>query len=151
MRILPFVPALAPAFSALNRAWIERLFTLEAADLKVLQDPYSAIIAPGGQIFFALEGEIPVGTAAALRIVAGHYELAKMAVDPTYQGAGIGYLLGRAVIDWVREQGAARLYLETNSALAGAIRLYQRLGFRHAPPHAESEYARADVYMEMVF
>ena len=40
--------------------------------------------------------------------------------------------------------------LETNSSLDGAIRLYERLGFRHAPWPHPSDYARGDVYMELV-
>ena len=41
------------------------------------------------------------------------------------------------------------IFLETNSSLANAIRLYQRLGFVHAPPPRPSDYARADVYMAL--
>jgi ribosomal protein S18 acetylase RimI-like enzyme len=41
------------------------------------------------------------------------------------------------------------VFLETNSKLDGAIRLYERLGFRHAPWPHPSDYARGDVYMEL--
>jgi hypothetical protein len=41
------------------------------------------------------------------------------------------------------------MFLETNSRLVGAIRLYERLGFVHRPLPPHSEYARADVYMEL--
>jgi len=77
------------------------------------------------------------------------FELAKMAVSSEYRGHGLGERLGRATVDFARGAGAELLFLETNSSLANAIRLYQRLGFVHAtPPHA-SEYVRADVYMEL--
>ena len=150
MKIVPFRPSLAPAFSNLNRAWIEQLFTIEPADLKVLENPETAIIDAGGQIFFAMDGEVPVGTVAALRVSPDRFELAKMAVNPNHRGRGLGYLLGQAVIDWVRGQGAREVFLVTNSSLAGAIRLYERLGFRHGPMPTHSEYARADVYMQLV-
>lgn len=149
LTIVPFRPDLAPAFAELNRAWIERLFSLEDSDWKVLRNPQTAIIAPGGQIFFALDGTQPIGTVAAIRVSSSTYELAKMAVSPTHQGRGIGELLGRAVIGHAREAGAGKVYLETNSSLANAIRLYQRLGFVHRAAPARSEYARADVYMEL--
>jgi GNAT superfamily N-acetyltransferase len=149
MEIVPFSAAYAPAFTALNRAWIERLFTIEPADLKVLNDPQAAIIDSGGQIFFAVEDGVAAGTAAAIHMGEGRYELAKMAVDPTHQGAGLGFLLGQAIVDWVRAQQAQSLFLVTNSSLQGAIRLYERLGFQHAPMSPGSEYARADVYMEI--
>lgn len=149
IRVVRYRPALAGEFRRLNLDWIERLFKVEAADLKVLDDPEAAIIAPGGMIFFALEGKAVVGTVAMVRAAPGRCELAKMAVATTHQRRGIGELLGRACSAWAAENGIASVFLETNSALDGAIRLYERLGFRRAPwPHA-SDYARGDVYMEM--
>ncbi|HWA58080.1 MAG TPA: GNAT family N-acetyltransferase [Gemmatimonadales bacterium] len=146
--MVPFDPALAPAFSTLNREWIERLFAIEPADLNTLSDPEGAIIVPGGQIFFALDGPTAIGTVAAVLAGPGRFELAKMAVSPAHQGRGLGEALGRAVIAWVRAQGATDLFLLTNSRLAGAIRLYERLGFQHRPFPPHTEYSRADVYME---
>lgn len=146
--IVPYRRDLAPAFAELNRAWIERLFHLEAADLALLADPEREIIAPGGQVFFALDGDRVVGTAAAIRVSPTMIELGKMAVSPSHQGRGLGERLGHAVIEFAGTAGASLVYLETNSALTNAIRLYQRLGFAHAPRPTPSEYTRADVYME---
>jgi GNAT superfamily N-acetyltransferase len=147
--IVPFRPELASAFAELNRAWIESLFVLEEADWKVLRNPEESIMQPGGQIFFAMDGAQAVGTAAAIRVAPETFELGKMAVRPSHQGQGLGERLGRAVIDYARSEGAAKVYLETNSRLANAIRLYQRLGFRKADFPVPSDYARADVYMEV--
>ena len=146
--IVPYRDELAPAFETLNRAWIERDFALEDADRKTLGDPRASIVAPGGQIFFALDGAVPVGTVAAVRESAARFELAKMAVAPTHQRHGIGRQLGEAVVDFARRQGASTLYLLTNSRLTGAIRLYESLGFRHVPLPV-TNYARADVCMEL--
>jgi putative acetyltransferase len=148
MHIVPFRAEFAGAFSALNRDWIERLFRIEPADLKVLDHPQEAIIAPGGQILCAVDGEQVVGTVALLPTGPGVFELAKMAVAPSHQGRGVGELLGKAAIAWTLEQGPTQLFLVTNSSLAGAIRLYERIGFMHRPMPHHSEYARADVYME---
>lgn len=147
--IVPYRPELREAFGTLNRAWIERFFRLEEADVSVLDDPEGAIIAPGGQIFFALDGAEVVGTAAALRESAARFELAKMAVSPSHQGRGIGRQLAGAVIQFARECGAEVVFLETNSHLLPAIRLYERLGFVATPPPHPSPYARSDVYMEL--
>lgn len=147
--VVPFRRELAPAFRQLNLDWIERLFRVEAADLKVLDDPERAIVATGGMIFFALEGETAVGTVAMIRTAGDRYELAKMGVAGTHQGRGIGERLGAAGIAWARSAGARLIFLETNSRLDNAIRLYQRLGFRHAPHPHPSDYARSDVYMEL--
>ena len=139
----------APEFRRLNLEWIERLFKVEPPDLKVLDDPIGTIIRPGGMVWVALEGDTVVGTAAMIRVTDERYELAKMAVTPTRQGRGIGGLLGLACTTWATERGARVVFLETNSRLDGAIRLYERLGFRHAPWPHPSDYARGDVYMEM--
>ena len=111
--------------------------------------PEASIIATGGQIFFAMDGGRAAGTAAAIRVSPATFELGKMAVSPSHQGRGLGERLGREVIEFARVEGASLVYLETNSALANAIRLYERLGFVHATRPTPSEYARADVYMEV--
>ncbi len=147
--IVPFRPDLAGAFASLNREWIERLFRLESSDLDVLRDPERLIIERGGQIFFALEAAAPIGTVAAIRAAPTVYELAKMAVSPSHQRRGIGARLGEVVVEWTRAVGAELVFLETNSGLTHAIRLYERLGFVQAPWPRPSDYARADVYMEL--
>lgn len=122
---------------------------LEPADLAVLGDPQSAIIGHGGMIYFALLGNEVVGTCAVMPHGSGTLELAKMAVSPAAQGRGIGRLLGEACIAFARATPAHTLMLASNSTLAPAIHLYERLGFRHAPMPPGNEYARADVYMVM--
>lgn len=140
--IVPYRPSFAEAFAALNRAWIEQLFEMEESDLKMLREP-DRLIATGGQIFVALDDETPVGTVAAVRESDVLFELAKMAVSPSHQGRGIGERLGRAAIDFARAQGATSMFLETNSRLDGAIRLYGRLGFcRVARPHSSLRAVR---------
>jgi GNAT superfamily N-acetyltransferase len=149
--IVPFRDEHAAAFRRLNLDWIERLFEVEGPDLEVLDDPQGAILEPGGAIFMALDGDLPVGAVAMIACGQGRYELAKMCVAASHQGRGIGEALGRACMAWARAQSAKSVFLETNSALSGAIRLYERLGFRHAPFPVRSDYSRADVYMEMTF
>lgn len=147
--IVPFRPELAGDFRRLNLDWIERLFAIEEPDRKVLDDPGRAIVAKGGMIFFALDGEAVVGTVAIIRFSELRYELAKMAVATGQQRRGIGELLGVACKEWAATKGARTVFLETNSGLANAIRLYERLGFHHAVDPHPSDYARADVYMEL--
>jgi GNAT superfamily N-acetyltransferase len=148
--VVPYRREFAADFRQLNLDWIERLFKVEAPDLEVLDDPEAAIIATGGMIFFALEDKTVVGTVAMLRGDGSRCELAKMAVALTHQRRGIGELLGVACKAWAARYGFQTVFLETNSKLDGAIRLYERLGFRHASPPHRSEYARGDVYMELM-
>jgi GNAT superfamily N-acetyltransferase len=151
VRIVPFRADLAPHFARLNLAWIEALFAVEQADLPAFADCEAAIVAPGGQIFFALAGPAfdVVGTCAVIRHDEDTFELAKMAVTPAFQGVGVGRRLGEAAIAFARERGARRMTLLTNSRLHPAMRLYEDLGFEQRPMPSGPGYARADVYMEL--
>ena len=149
MQIVDFAPAHAAAFKALNEAWITRYFTLDAKDIEVLSAPETKIIAPGGQILMAVEGGEAVGCCALLRLDDGAYELAKMAVTPGQQGKGLGRALLEAAIERAKAMGASRMWLETNSALGPALSLYRSLGFKPVPVLQASDYARADVQMEL--
>lgn len=140
---------LAPAFERLNRVWLEEHGILEPADLEYLRDPEGLIVATGGQVFFALDGDLAVGTCAAIRISESTFELAKLSVDPAAQGRGLGRLLCRKVIDFARDAGASDMFLTSHTALTQAIRLYELLGFRHAPVPADVRYASANVYMTL--
>ena len=147
MEIVEFRPEHAAAFKALNEAWIGRHFTLEAKDRQVLGDPKGEIIAKGGRIFMALADGEAVGCVALLKMADGGYEVAKMTVAETLRGSGLGRLLMQRCIDAGAEDGVPRLYLETNSGLGPALGLYRAMGFEHLAP-AETQYVRADVFME---
>ncbi len=150
--IRTFRPGDETAFFQLNRAWVETLFVMEEKDLDVLGDPAKYILAPGGQIFMAMRGEEAVGCCALLPHPDGSYELSKMAVLESCRGRGLGRQLLRRTIDYARERGIDRLYLETNFKLKDAVHLYEAAGFQHIPAHRvkKSPYQRADVYMELV-
>ena len=149
--IRPFVSGDAQAFFDLNREWLERYFVVEAKDTATLSDPEDMILKHGGEILLADRDGETVGCVALIAMREGTYEVAKMAVTPDVQGSGIGRRLLMAAIAWAQEQGAKRLYLESNSRLTPALHLYESVGFRHLPPERRpvSPYARADVFMEM--
>ncbi len=148
MEIVEFLPEHAPAFRALNEAWISKYFAIEPKDREVLGDPHGAIVAKGGRIFMAFEDAEPVGCVALIRLEDGGYEVAKMTVVETLRGSGLGRRLMQRCIDAGAEAGAPRLYLETNSGLAPALGLYRAMGFSDVPPPAHNDYARGDVWME---
>jgi putative acetyltransferase len=138
----------AAAWTGLNEGWIARMFAIEPKDRIVLDDPVGQIITPGGHILMAEMDGRPVGCCALIAMTDGGYELAKMAVDETVRGRGIGKRLMTAAVALARELKAPRMYIETNSSLKNAIGLYEAHGFRHmaAQPTA---YARCDVWMEL--
>jgi putative acetyltransferase len=149
--IRSFRPQDAAAFRQLNQEWITRYFRVEEKDSTTLENPSESILAPGGYIAMAFLNGEAVGCCALLRLEEANFEVAKMAVTPAAQGKGIGRKLLAQVIDEARRLGASRLYLETNSRLAPAIRLYESVGFRHVPVDrlTVSPYERANVYMEL--
>lgn len=148
VEIIPFRSELAKDFYRLNADWLTRYFYLEETDHKVLADPEGQIISRGGEIFFAALGDDIVGTCALLPVGGGEVELTKMGVDPKAQGLGIGRRLIEAAIEAFERRPEPVLFLETNSRLTPAIRMYESVGFEHQPaPRADSHYQRANVYM----
>lgn len=147
-----FQPEDGPAFRAINEAWITHLFVLEQKDHEALNNPQASILAKGGRIFMAVRGGRAVGCCGLLPMGPGQYEVTKMGVLKDQRGRGTGRILLQTVVDWARDAGAHRLYLETNHQLKPAIHLYHALGFRDLPPErvTPSPYARADVYMELL-
>ncbi|MBF9235787.1 GNAT family N-acetyltransferase [Hymenobacter sp. BT683] len=146
LAILDYEPAHQSAFRALNHEWIAHYFTIEPIDNEMLDDPEGYILAPGGHIFMACHNGELVGTCALIKEHEGVYELAKMAVSPRAQGVGIGWALGQAALAKAQEMGAHRVELLSNSRLGPALRLCEKLGFRHVPV-PPTPYQRTDVKM----
>jgi putative acetyltransferase len=147
VRIVDYQPRHAAAWARLNEAWLaEGGFAIEAKDRRSIDDPEGVFLAPGGRIFIAERDGEALGCCALIRLEDG-FEVSKMTVTPAARGSGLARRLLKACEDAARAAGAARLYLETNSALKPAIALYQSFGFAHLPPRP-TPYARADVFME---
>src|SRR3954471_10617166 len=124
VQIVEFEDSHAAAFKTLNEAWIAKHFSLEAKDSEVLDDPKGRIIAKGGRVFMAMAGAAPVGCVALIPMADGGFEVAKMTVGEAVRGTGLGRALMDRCIEAGKEAGAPRLYLETNSSLAPARKLY---------------------------
>ena len=144
-----FQPGDEAAFRDINLAWIERYFAVEAKDRDVLGNPHKYILDPGGAILLAVEDETPVGVVALMVMGEGSVELAKMGVRPQAQGKGAGRMLVAAAVETARAMGMKRVYIETNSVLAPALKLYRDAGFEPLKEAQPSPYARADVQLEL--
>ncbi len=149
IRIVDYAPRWRADFARLNLEWLERWFEVEPYDREVLSDPERHILADGGRILFAIDGEDrALGTLALRHDGEGVYELTKMAVQPGQRGRGIGRRLMLAALETFRDLRGRELYLESSSKLAPALALYESVGFAHRPaPRPGSHYARADVHM----
>ncbi|KAB8306742.1 GNAT family N-acetyltransferase [Erwinia endophytica] len=58
-------------------------------------------------------------------------ELQKMYFMPEVRGTGMAKELATQAMNFAHEHGFRRCYLETTASLTRAIRLYERLGFKH--------------------
>ncbi len=149
MQIISYVDNYKNDFARLNLEWLEKYFVVEDIDKKVLFDPQGYILSKGGQIFFAIIDEKVAGTVALIAREKKRLELSKMAVSPDFQGQNIGRKLLNHAIEWFHLSPFETLFLESNSKLKPALNLYESSGFFHvAKPDGNSDYKRADVYME---
>lgn len=150
IQIVGFDQRYSLAFAELNYHWISEHFTVEEHDREILDHPFEVVIEPGGEVFFAVtDTSEAVGTVAMINAGSGVFELTKMAVDPAFQGKGISNALMDACIEFARSKSAKTIFLETNSKLPVAIRLYHKFGFVDTPLDPGSQYERANVRMEL--
>ena len=148
INIVEYQPHHQQYFEQLNRYWIEKYFVMEPVDEFVLTNPEEALLKTGGAILMAeYDGEI-AGTVALRKVDDTVYEFTKMAVDNKFQRKGIAEALSYASFKKARELGADKVMLYSNSILTPAIRLYEKLGFKHLPV-GSTGYQRSDVKMEI--
>lgn len=151
VEIVSYKPAYRKVFRDMNEEWISRYFKMEPADYKALDNPKGYILDKGGFILVALFDGEPAGVCALLKMDDPVYdfELAKMAVSPEFQGHHIGYKLGLTAIETAKQAGARRIYLESNTLLKPAIKLYDKLGFVKLTGRP-SPYERCNIQMELL-
>jgi ribosomal protein S18 acetylase RimI-like enzyme len=137
-------------FKRLNAEWLEGYGLMETHDLEILDDPEGTILASGGCIFLAMEGDRVVGTAGLWKENEEEYELVKMAVDISYRGKGISRILMDRCLEEAKTRGARRIFLYSNSQLKIALNLYEKYGF-HYIDASNSPFVTADVKMELLY
>ena len=135
-----------PYFEKFNRQWIEELFVMEPVDEFVLTNPGIAILDGGGSILMAEYNGVVAGTVALRKVDNNTYEFTKMAVDKNFRRKGIAEALSYASFEKAKQLGADKVILYSNTKNAGAIKLYEKLGFKHVEVEA-GVYERANVKM----
>jgi ribosomal protein S18 acetylase RimI-like enzyme len=146
IRIIDYRPEHQPYFEKFNRAWIEELFEMEPVDEWVLSNPEKAILEPGGAIIMAEYDGMVAGTVALRKSGEYSFEFTKMAVDKNFRRKGIAEAISYASFRKARSLGARRVILYSNTLNAGAIKLYEKIGFRHVTVENDI-YKRANVKM----
>ena len=155
VQIVDYEARFACHFASLNYQWITEYFRVEEEDRKALDDPEAYAIKPGGNIFFLLEDETPVGTVAMVPITRSEerqelcFELAKMAVRPDCRGKGYGSMLMRHCLDFARSAEVHEIMLVTNDVLTAAVALYEQAGFREVSEYSDDRYERGNLEMRL--
>lgn len=149
IEIVEFSEEWAEDFASLNYEWIEKYFSVERHDREILDDPHRYVIEPGGQIFMAVVSGLAAGTVALIPSGVGVLELTKMAVAPEFQSMGVANQLMERSLAYAAESGTKLIFLESHRSLEPALSLYRKFGFLEVPLDPNSEYARADIRMEL--
>ena len=134
-------------FFILNKLWIEESWRLEDSDKKDLLNP-DKIVENGGQVFFALENKIPVGTAAMIKSSDDRFELAKMTVQDDFRGKGIANMLMDECLKFAMKNKAKEIFLISNDSLRIARNLYDKYGFKEVDLDSK-KYDRGNVKMRL--
>jgi ribosomal protein S18 acetylase RimI-like enzyme len=146
IKIVDYRPEHQPYFEKFNRAWIEEMFEMEPMDEWVLTNPDKAILEPGGAILMAEYDGVIAGTVGLRKVDEYSYEFTKMAVDNNFRRKGIAEVISYASFRKAKKLGAKRVILYSNTRNAGAVKLYEKIGFRHVEVENDV-YKRANVKM----
>jgi DNA-binding MarR family transcriptional regulator/N-acetylglutamate synthase-like GNAT family acetyltransferase len=151
LRLVEYDERLAPEFDAITREWVQEMFSLEANDIKIIENPKEMILDRGGEILFVEAGSLGiVGTCALMPVDGSSFELTKMGVRASARGLKAGEFLLARVLERARQLPIGELFLLTNRKCAAAIHLYEKAGFVHDTDIMErfgKRYARCDVAM----
>ena len=114
----------------------------------VLTNPDKAILEGGGAIIMAEYDGVPAGTVALRKVASDVYEFTKMAVDTNYRRRGIAEAICYASFLKAKELNGTKVILYSNKLNAGAIKLYEKIGFSHRDVEP-GVYKRANAKLEI--
>lgn len=96
---------------------------------------------PDGRILLAMIGGEPVGCVAMRPLAEApgesgrSCEMKRLYVRAAARGLGAGQLLCEALLAEAKQEGYARIKLDSDVELPAALRLYERLGFARIPAY----------------
>ena len=133
----------------------DKAFTDEYFNAAAIEEELAALpgkyAAPGGRLLLAYYKHQPAGCVALRKTDAQTCEMKRMFVYPPLQGKGIGFALAKAIIAEAKTIGYKKLRLDTSKKQTGALRLYERMGFKRT----DASYALTErlkkwlVFMEL--
>ncbi|WP_437610206.1 GNAT family N-acetyltransferase [Erwinia sp. V71] len=138
VRVRPITPADNPLIAQVIRD-VSAEFGLTADKGYTVSDPnldrLFELYSEANSAYWVVERDGQVvgggGVAPLLCSDADICELQKMYFLPAVRGLGLARSLALQAMEFARERGFKRCYLETTASLTRAIKLYEHLGFRH--------------------
>ncbi|MCX8211396.1 MAG: GNAT superfamily N-acetyltransferase [Neolewinella sp.] len=89
------------------------------------------------EVIVAVDGDLIIGSGYAKERTSEHFVepetycfLGFMFVSPDYRGRGVNGLVTDALFDWAKERGLTEVRLRVYDDNAGALRAYEKKGFR---------------------
>jgi GNAT superfamily N-acetyltransferase len=150
IEILDYKPSLKHHFTDLIKPWLSGVLkgTLEEEDELTVHHPDQAYLLGGGFLFFAMQGDLCLGTVALKRLDEDSFEFAKLFISPDTRKMGIASKLIEKCIARCKENSAQELWLQTTMRMPEAHKLYYKLGFDDkAPPMQMDVLARTEKVM----
>lgn len=117
-------------------------FTQELASLPGVYAP------PRGRLLIASLDSEPVGCVALRPAEGSSCEMKRLFVRPRFRGQGFGRCLAERVIAEARALGYTHMVLDTLPMMAGAITLYEALGFKRRSAYYATPLPQT-VFMEL--
>ena len=105
------------------------------------------LCTPDIHFFIAREGKTVLGT-GALAAKGGYGEVKSMFTSPEARGKGVAAALLRQIEDQAKALNLPTLKLETGEALAAAVRLYERHGFRRCDRFGDYQPNETSIFMQ---
>ena len=134
-------------FKEISLGWLHKHHLYEKADDDLLDNP-QAYLDTGAFIFLAHFKDEIVGTISLIPVNENTFEILKLGVVDGFKGLGIGRKLMQICIDLCIEKNVKSITLESSSKLESALKLYEKLGFKHIEV-VDVHFESADVKMEL--
>lgn len=163
--VTPTSPEHFDAVRALCWEYLEFLLTLGPEDTAVVRlayprEKYARVLdaletdhmPPRGALRLALLNGEPVGCGMSHRLFPDTAEFKRIYVRDSARGCGAGRAIVMALLEQARQDGLARVLMDTGKALTAAQALYLSMGFALRGPYQEVPDIARDrlVYFEMV-
>jgi ribosomal protein S18 acetylase RimI-like enzyme len=122
-----------------NAAYVKYLDRMEKPPAPLFAD-YTALVAAGG--VYVLESGAEIAGLLVIETRDQTMLIENVAVDPAFQGQGLGRRLMAFAEQLARERGLRELRLYTNEVMVESLAFYQRLGLTEIERRLDNGYRR---------